>query len=62
MDRRQELAKLIDENLCHSPDTRRLRWILENNGWTNGADVAREATDSQIEAFFVVWGLDAYAC
>lgn len=62
MTRREALRDLIDTNLMYSPDVSKLRWILEANNWKDGQDVLKGASDEQVEAFFVVWGLDAYAC
>jgi hypothetical protein len=60
MSRREYLCNLIDENLNYSGNIEKLRWIMDANGWKTAEDVRSNATDDQVEAFFTVWGLEAY--
>ncbi len=59
---RDDVYNLIHQNLCYSPNTEKIRWIMDANGWNTAEDVRDHATDNQIEAIPVVWGLEAYAC
>lgn len=57
---RDYLYRLIESNLEHSSDTTRIRWIMEANGWKSAEDVRDKASDEQIQAIPLVWGLSAY--
>jgi hypothetical protein len=60
MSERARLYALIVENFNYSSNISKLRWIMDANGWKTAEDVRDNATDEQVEAFFVVWGFDAY--
>lgn len=60
MDKRQHLYELVQSNLNYATSTTKLRWIMDSNGWKTAEDVRDNATDEQVEAFIVVWGVDAY--
>lgn len=60
MSQRKYLYDLIVSNLNYATNTSKVRWIMEANDWKTAEDVRDKATDAQVDAFIVVWGIDAW--